>query len=208
VPPDSPPDPSPHIDPAGWEKLVREARPDAILVVLRNAMSKKLREHFSPEDIWQETLTHAWRDRAQYRWEGPAAFRAWLFEIAHNRIHDAARSLATQKRGAGRGAARFSELVSSSSGSPSGLLPGDSQTPSRIVARGEKGAVLRKALSELPPDLELIVRMHFLDGLTMEAIAKRLDIGVSAAWHRFRKGSEMLARILPSWTGDASGGGS
>src|SRR5206468_2651342 len=105
------------------------------------------------------------------------------------------RSFATEKRGAGRGAARFSELASSSSGSPSRFLPGDSQTPSRIAARGEKGEALRKALSQLPPDLERIVRMHLLEEVTMEAIAERLGIGVSAAWHRFRKGSEMLARI-------------
>jgi RNA polymerase sigma factor (sigma-70 family) len=182
--------------------------PDAMLVVIGSAMSKKLREHCSAEDIWQETLTHAWRDRAQHEWRGPAAFRAWLFEIARNRIREVARSLATEKRGAGRGPARFSELGSSSSASTSGFLPGDSQTPSRIVARGEKFEAMREALSALPPDLEEIVRMHLLEELTMEVIAERLEIGLSAAWHRFRKGSEMLARVLPGWTGDASSGGS
>jgi len=207
-PPESLPDPLAHIDPSRWEEIIRDAGPDAMLVVIRSAMSKKLREHFAPEDIWQETLTHAWRDRAQHRWESPAAFRAWLFEIARNRIREAARNLATEKRGAGRGAARFSELVPTSSASLSGFLPGDSQTPSRVVRRGEKEELLRKALSELPPDLESIVRMHLLEELTMEAIAERLNIGVSAAWHRFRKGSEMLARILPSGTGDASSAGS
>jgi RNA polymerase sigma factor (sigma-70 family) len=207
-PPDSLPDPLAHIDPNRWEEIVRDAGPDAMLVVIRSAMSKKLREHFAPEDIWQETLTHAWRDRAQHRWENPAAFRAWLFEIARNRIREAARNLATEKRGAGRGAARFSEIVPTSSASLSGFLPGDSQTPSRIVSRAEKKELLRKALSELPPDLEIIVRMHLLEELTMEVIAERLDIGLSAAWHRFRKGSEMLARILPSGTGDASSGAS
>jgi len=46
--------------------------------------------------------------------------------------------------------------------------------------------------------------MHLLEEMTMEAIAERLGLGLSAAWHRFRKGSEMLARILPPGTGDAS----
>jgi DNA-directed RNA polymerase specialized sigma24 family protein len=46
--------------------------------------------------------------------------------------------------------------------------------------------------------------MHLLEELTMEVVAERLGIGLSAAWRRFRRGSEMLARILPGWTGDAS----
>lgn len=180
--------------------------PEAFLVVIDSAMSSKLKEQCSAEDIWQETLTHAWRDRALHEWRGPAAFRSWLFKIARNRIREVARVVATEKRGAGRGAARFSELGSTSSASTSRLLPGDSQTPSRIVARNEKLDAMRNALSELPPDLEQIVRMHLLEELTMEVIAERLGIGLSAAWRRFRKASEMLARILPGWTGDASSG--
>src|SRR5262245_50429790 len=120
------------IDARRWEELIRDADPEASLVLIRSAMGRQLREHCSAEDIWQETLTQAWRDRAKHEWRGEAAFRAWLFEIAKNRIRDAARGLATAKRGAGRAPARFSELGSSPSVSISAFLPGDSQTPSRI----------------------------------------------------------------------------
>jgi RNA polymerase sigma factor (sigma-70 family) len=204
-PSDAPSDLLAQVDAHGWEELIRKADPESSLVLIRSAMGKKLREHSSPEDIWQETLAQAWRDRAKHEWRGEAAFRAWLFEIAKNRIRDAARGLATAKRGAGEAPARFSELGSSPSASISGFLPGDSQTPSRIVARSEKAEVLREALAALPPDLEAILRMHLLEEQTMEAIAAKLGIGVSAAWHRFRKGSEMLARILPG--ADASSAG-
>jgi hypothetical protein len=40
----------------------------------------------------------------------------------------------------------------------------------------------------------------------MESIAAQLGIGLSAAWHRFRKGSEHLARVLPGWVDDGSSG--
>jgi len=180
--------------------------PESMLVVIGSSMSKRLREHFSPEDLWQETLSHAWRDRAQHHWRDASAFRAWLFEIARNRIHEAARSLATEKRGAGRPAARFTDIGTSTTTPVSGILPADSVTPSRILGRGEKRQALEKALAKLPPELSEIVRLHLLEELTMESVAAQLGIGLSAAWHRFRKGSEHLARVLPGWVDDGSSG--
>lgn len=213
--PDAAPDPSlgdslVHTDATRWAALIQSVNPAAMHVVIASAMSKSLREHCSAEDIWQETLTHAWRDRAQHRWTGPAAFRAWLFEIARNRIRETVRHAAAAKRGGARRTARFSELqpraASSDAGSVSisANLPLDSQTPSRIVSREEKVAVTREALAELPPELRDIVRLHVIEELTMEAIAERLGIGLSAAWHRYRKATELLSKRLRSGAGDAS----
>jgi RNA polymerase sigma factor (sigma-70 family) len=199
--------PTHHTDRARWEEIVRSVNPAAMQVVIGSSMSKKLREHCSPEDIWQEALTHAWRDRAQHRWEGPNAFRAWLFEIARNRIREVARGLSAEKRGAGERTARFSELASSSTTSIGASFGLDSQTPSRIVSKDERRIAAREAVASLPPELRDVVRMHLLEEQTMEAIAAKLGIGVSAAWHRFRKGSEMLARLLPGGIGDASSAG-
>lgn len=195
-----------HTDGKRWDELIQAMNPAALQIVIGSAMSRRLREHFSPEDIWQETLTHAWRDRAQHEWTNAAAFRSWLFEIARNRIREAARGLAAAKRGGERRTARFSELATESSASLSAGLPHDSQTPSRIVSRKEKAAITNEALSALPPELSAIVRMHLIEELTMEVIAERLDIGLSAAWHRYRKAAEMLTRVLDSRTGDTSSG--
>lgn len=201
-----------HTDATRWEELIQSINPAAMHVVIASAMSKQLREHCSAEDIWQETLTHAWRDRAQHRWTGPAAFRAWLFEIARNRIREIARNATAEKRGGNLRTARFSELrpqaASGDGGSVSisANLPLDSQTPSRIVSREEKVAITQDALAELPPELRDIVRMHVVDELTMETIAQRLGIGLSAAWHRYRKGLELLMRRLRSSTDDPSRG--
>lgn len=191
---------SPHADPAQWDQLIDSIRPAAMLVVIASSMGKRLRSHCTPEDIWQETLAHAWKARGQYRWQGSAAFRAWIFEIARNRIRDAARKLQTEKRGAGRPAARFSELGSGLSSSGSGFLPPDSVTPSRILMHAEKAAAMQKALAALPPDIGAVVRMHLLEGLTMEVIARRLGIGISAAWRRFRKGSAIYSKKLSDLT--------
>ena len=190
----------PHSDPLRWDALIEELRPAAMLVVIASSMSKSLRSQYTAEDLWQETLAQAWSARDQHRWEGLAAFRAWIFEIARNRIRDAARSLDAKKRGGGRSAARFSELASGRSTSSSGLIPPDSTTPSRILMHAERAAAIQKALAALPPELEAVVRMHLVEELTMEVIAKRLGIGVSAAWRRFRRGSEIYSKMLSGLT--------
>jgi RNA polymerase sigma factor (sigma-70 family) len=194
---------SPHIDPSQWNRLIEEAGPAAMKVVIASSMGRQLRSQCTAEDLWQETLAKAWSARGQYQWRGRAAFRAWLFEIARNRIRDAVRNIQAQKRGAGRPAARFSELESGGSKSASAMLPPDSTTPSRKLMRAEKAAALEKALAALPPDLEPVVRMHLLDGLTMEVIARRLGIGISAAWRRFRKGSALFRDMCSEWKSSA-----
>ena len=124
--PSSTPDPSSHTDPDRWAELIRNLKPAAMLVVIDSTMSKKLRQHCSPEDIWQETLERAWRGRGQHEWRGPAAFRAWIFEIARNRVREVGRSLATVKRGGGQAPLRFSELGSTASASTPRGMPADS----------------------------------------------------------------------------------
>lgn len=196
----------PHADPDRWDELIASLRPEAMLVVIASAMSKALREHCSPEDIWQETLAHAWRDRAQHRWTDAAAFRAWLFEIARNRIRETARNMAAQKRSAGRTVKRNFDVALGSTGSTALPGPADSVTPSRIFARDERRAAVEEALSQLPPDVREVMRLHVVEELAMETVAERLGVSVSAAWRRFRKGSEICARILPGWTHEGSGG--
>jgi RNA polymerase sigma factor (sigma-70 family) len=171
-------------------------RPQAFLVVIASLMGRGLRDQCSPEDIWQETLIQAWHARARHRWQGSSAFRGWLFEIARNRIRDAARRIETEKRGSGRPATRLSELESHPSGSASAALPPDSATPSAILIGAERTAAIERAVASLPPELEPVVRMHLLEELTMEVIAKRLGVGVSSAWRRFRRGSEHCSRAL------------
>ena len=193
--------PSPLADPAHWDRLIEAVRPDRFLVVIASSMSESMREHCSPEDIWQETLARAWAAREQHRWEGHAAFRAWLLEIARNRIIDTARRLQSEKRGEGRSLARISEIGSDPSGRAPRHVPVDSTTPSRIAMLAERAEAIQRALATLPPELEPVVRMHLLEELPMEAIARRLGIGVSAAWRRFRKGVELYSRHIGQVSG-------
>ncbi len=188
----------PHADPRRWDELITRLKPASMVLIIGSSMSRELKQHCSPEDLWQETLSHAWRDRAKHEWRNEVAVRAWLFEIMRNRIREAARSLTSQKRGAGRAARCLTDLRASAATTLSPLLPADSATPSRIVSRAEKARAVEHALSRMPSDLARIMRLHAVEELTMEAIAEKLGLSLSAAWRRYRKGAEIFARFLKS----------
>src|SRR5262245_33816070 len=122
---------APHENPNEWDRVIEAIGPGSVLVVISSAMSDRLKAQCSPEDIWQETLLSAWRDRAQHHWEDTRTYRRWVLEIARNRIRDLARAIDTQRRGADGLAVTFSFLEGSRRRSLSSLLPHGSTTPSR-----------------------------------------------------------------------------
>src|SRR5215813_12300966 len=88
-------------DAAVFDRLVESIGPASMLVALDQRMGTLLRQRMSAADVWQETLLHAWRDRARLQWKGLAAFRRWLMEIAEHRLHDLRDRESAGKRGSG-----------------------------------------------------------------------------------------------------------
>ena len=164
-------------------------------------MSAALRRRHTPEDIWQEALLHAWRDRARCEWRGLKSFRSWLMSIIDNRIRDAAAHEGAAKRGGGSTPVPFSAIEQSGSqGDRESNFPGPvaSTTPSRIAVFREQADAMREALRSLPAEMREVVRLRLFEQLAMTAIAERLEIGLSAARHRFRKGAQIYQRQLVS----------
>ena len=177
--------------PESWERIVDSLGPASMLVCIRDRMSNTLLASLSPEDIWQETLLHVWRDRAQHDWRGVRAFRAWVLRIAENRILNAADAIQTLKRGGDQ--ARV-ELPAES-----GLVPPpmvDSMTPSRIASAREQADAMRAALESLPDELVEVVRLRLFEEVPVLEVAERLGLGESAVKHRFRKGAALYAQSL------------
>ncbi len=176
----------PHHDPTSWGRLLNRLDIASIFVVISSWLGPRLRRTMSVEDVWQETLWMAWRDREQHDWRGLSSFRAWLLSIAKNRIRDAARGEGRQKRGGDVETAPFSALAGS--GSVSGLLPARATTPSRVVGHRERAMVMEKALGSLPPELEVVVRMRLFEELPTRVIAERLNLPLSTAKERLLRG--------------------
>ena len=186
-----------------WERLVHAVGPASLLVIIRSRMSILMRQRVGEEDIFQEALLRAWRDRQQCQWRGIKAFRSWLLTLIDHCIADAASYAARLKRGGGEQPVPFSTLTAGSesreSAVPQALVA--STTPSRLAVYKEQAAAVEEALASLPEDLQPVVRFRLIEQLPIEEVAVRLGIGPSAVRHRLYKGAELYrARLAAAFT--------
>ena len=185
---------SPILSEAGFDRTIDAVGPAALLVAIEGRLSAALRRQYSAEDILQEALLHAWRDRAAHAWHGLRAFRAWLLKIIDHRVHDLADRTFAQKRGGGRQPIAFSATDGDEGALDNLVLK--STTPSPVAIYNEQAAAMRAALEMLPEELREVVRLRLFEQLSLDEIASRLNIGESAVRHRFRKGAELYEARL------------
>lgn len=179
----------PHRDAASWSDLIAAIDQDAMIALIGSWMGADLRRNVAPEDIWQETLAMAWRDRHAHEWRSVGAFRGWLRAIARNRIHDTAERVSAKKRGG----SRRTESISGSAGkSADEILPPITTTPSREAHRHERASALRAALDSLSDEYRDLVRMCLFEEMSVPAAAKLLCLADSTAYRRLFRGAEMF----------------
>ena len=221
----SPPDPdnNPLLSgsPRAWDDLIESIQPASLLVLIESRMSERLRARYTAEDVLQESLLMAWRDRHRCVWKGTRAFRAWLVAIIENRIRDLADFESAQKRGGvggvtGAGTGDSVELPSNLAAAPAtagathdgarpaAREPARSTTPSRSASHREQAAAMRRALADLPDDVRDVVRLRLFEKHSIEEIAGELKIGESAVRHRFRRGAALYQLRLMSVMGSQS----
>ncbi len=188
----------PHLDPEAWPGLLQNLAVEAILVVISSWMGPKLRQHCSPEDLWQETLFYAWRDGSQHQWRGLAAYRRWILGIARNRVREAVTQLKALKRGGGKLPKSLSFLQE---GAEEGVrasdpLPPLSETPSRILSLRERRLSMEKALQRLPKEYEEALRLRLFEQLELKEVAKGLGVSLATAKKRVYLGAELYREAL------------
>ncbi|MEW6250831.1 MAG: RNA polymerase sigma factor [Planctomycetota bacterium] len=189
--------------PGDWDRLIETVGPASLLAVIEHRMSPALRQRYAAEDVLQEALLYAWRDRARHEWRGIRSFRNWLLTIIDHRICDLADQAQAEKRGGNVRFVHFSALSGAGGANPS-LLPWSSTTPSRIAVYREQAAAMRAALASLPDDLRDVLRLRLFEQLPVEETARRLNLGLSAVRHRFRRGAELYQRSLVAELGTRS----
>ncbi|MEW6746755.1 MAG: RNA polymerase sigma factor [Planctomycetota bacterium] len=179
--------------PEAWQRLIEAIGPASMLVAIRKRMGAALLSEMSPEDIWQETLLHAWRDRASLEWRGLTLFRQWLLGIAFHRITDAVKREGALKRGDEKRAYQ-DHATESSEMDPWYAVA--STTPSRLAVYREQALAMDRALEQLPQELAEVVRARLFEGLSTEETARTFGIGISAVKHRLRKGAALYRQRL------------
>lgn len=190
----APDSPAPHVDPTTWGRLIDSLDAAPILVVIGGWLGAELRQEVAVEDLWQETLWMAWRDRQQHEWHGLSRYRAWLLGIAHNRVREAVRGLSRKKRGGDRTLARFSDLGGADT--VDGYLPPQSTTPSRTASHVERARVLESALATLDESLRDVVRLRVFEEVPLQESAQRLGLPLSTFKDRLVRGLRDYRREL------------
>jgi RNA polymerase sigma-70 factor (ECF subfamily) len=181
--------------PAVWDRLIEALGPSALLAVISLRMGERLRQSYHPEDVLQDALAHAWRDRRKCDWRGVRAFRAWLLQVIEHRLQNLSDREEALKRGGGRSPlliSAFEDPGADDSDAGAFLARLSTTTPSRRAVYREEAEVLRAAVESLPDELRDVVRLKHLEERPVEEVAQGLGLGVSAVKHRLRKGLEQL----------------
>lgn len=133
------------------------------------------------DDLVQETLIEAWRNRAQFR--GEAALLTWVLSIAKNRARMRLRSLAS--RAALEAALKTMDREE---------IPAD-------VLRGEESArAVRSALDSLDAGHAEVLLKHYYEGLPVRRIAEELGESEKAVESRLHRARQALKERLSEGT--------
>lgn len=181
-------------DPCRWEGLIASLDPASLLVVIGSRLGDRLAAKVTPEDVLQDSLLVAWRDRALCEWRGLRAFRAWLLTIIDHQIRNLAEHEGALKRGGGVQVGTLSPASQSAGASPN--EPRDWTTPSRALAIRERARAMHRALRTLSPDLAEIVRLRVHEEWTIEQIGSHVGLDEAAVRRRLRKGALQYERAL------------
>lgn len=182
--------------PQAWESLIAAANPASLLVAIEHRMSDSLRLHTTPEDILQDVLLLAWRDRARLEWRGMRALRSWLLTIIDHRIADIAAAASAVKRGgnAPRLSLSAAQFIHGNVGPPPAVMI--TTTPSRVALYREQAEAMLAGLREVDEELREVLRLRLFEHRATDQIARELGIGVAAVRHRLRRGAEAYRRAL------------
>lgn len=134
-----------------------------------------------PEDCASETFIGAFQGIGAFRGD-EAAFRSWLFTIAHRRVVD---TLRKQSR-------RLTLVPVDGFDAPS------TDDLQETVAAEDTVAQIRQLCEQLAPDQRDVLLMRLVGGLTVSEIAESLDKTLGAVKALQRRGLASLQKILGS----------
>ena len=112
------------------------------------------------EDLTQETFASAWANIKEYK--GRASIGTWLHKIAYHKFIDS-------KRKFERRAAIMDKLKQSNGREPISL------DPIQQLICNESSMYLLEAVRNLEPAEQLVIILHYIQGLTFRQIAKVLS---------------------------------
>jgi RNA polymerase sigma-70 factor (ECF subfamily) len=138
---------------------------------------RMLRDREAALDAVQETSITVFRKASQFA--GRSAFSTWLYRVAVNTCHDAAR----------RGLRRRTEPL------PEANDPPDA-TAGDLLASVELRPDLERALDALPSEFRTAVVLSDVEGLALQTVSEILGVPIGTVKSRVFRGRKLLAEHL------------
>ena len=176
-----------------WDSAARVkelGRDHEFLEAFVNArLPNEVRRQYGASDVVQSVLLSASKSAHAFQGTSETEFRAWIFEIARNRITDGIRRFRSYQHNIGLHADR----------ARCGLWNTvDNDTPSVQVRMAEDALALIHAMDSLSPEMREVVLMRYSGGLTFEQIGLELKIPVTTCRRRWLGACKLLQNQLKS----------
>lgn len=155
---------------ASGDRLAMRRLYDATSAKLFGVCLRILSDRDESEDVLQEVYLTIWR-RADRFDAGRASVMAWISTIARNRAIDRLRA---------RGPLAYADPVEDLE------IEDEAPRAEALLEAAQDGAALGRCLSELDDRTQAVIRTAFFEGITYEALARRLHapLGTVKSWIR------------------------
>lgn len=187
-------------DPAAGpiEELLTRAG-DRILTLLSLRMSARLKCRMEPEDVLQEVYIQALRLLESFEDRGKGSFHAWFTTVALHHVGTLERMVSAAKRDPFREVAGWTGRGPDTDGDAIvDRLAGDGSTPSARAMRWEQFERVRRLLEEIPASWREVVVLRYLQGLSSQETAEKLDTSVERVHVNLSRGLARLRQLLGS----------
>lgn len=169
---------------------------DGLRARMQNEIPQDMRQVLAVDDLIQEICVEAIRDIRSFQWRGDGSFHNWLHEIARTCLLDLVRTHRRKKRGGHRAGYRLSwldvaELILHHHGNRAPV-----PTPSHIVHTREVVHAVQRAVSLLPNNERMAMRLYYLQQLSTEEVAAELQVTPGAVRAVLQRARKRLFKLL------------
>lgn len=174
-----------HDDQKAYAELMKRYWEPVYFMLLRMITNKD-----DAEDLTIEAFAKAFKYLSQYSTN--YAFSTWLFKIASNNAIDFLRRNKEHK-----GLASLNRSYGEEGGEElSAFIKGSGLNPEETIIRKQNIERIRFIIEKLKPNYRIIVEMFYIQELSIEEIAKKVDLPISTVKTRLFRARDFLFTIV------------
>ena len=176
------------------EVLVRRAKP--LIAYLEKRIPPIYKGQIVAEEVFQEVCARAVEALPKFRNDGDDALDRWLTTIADRAILNRIRDAGRKKRGGGKPALRDGDKWKTSCIDLIDRVRSPVKTPCTEAQRAEAIRRVLVNLARLRADYREVVKLHHLDGLSIEKIAAKMNRSEGSVKSLLYRGMNELRRLM------------